>query len=78
MLLPVVNSSQQSKLPDGKVSVSDVTAEVKRYSVLSARVNDAVPPAGVDKAGAAPMTCRVMSFPLASFISKMHLSPVVV
>lgn len=47
MLLPVVNFSQQSKFPDGKVSVSDVTAEVKRYSVLSATVRFTVPPEGV-------------------------------
>lgn len=61
MLLPVVNFSQQSKFPDGKVSVSDVTAEVKRYSVLSARVRFTVPPAGMslDTAACAPMLAGV-------------------
>lgn len=61
MLLPVVNFSQQSKFPDGKVSVSDVTAEVKRYSVLSATVRFTVSPEGVslDTAAAAPMLAGV-------------------
>lgn len=61
MLLPVVNFSQQSKFPDGKVSLSEVTAEVKRYSVLSTRVRFTVPPEGVilDTDAAAPMLAGV-------------------
>ena len=57
MLLPVVNRSQQSKFPVGKVSLSEVTADEKRYSVLSTMVRFTVPPEGVilDTDAAAPM-----------------------